>query len=224
MRIIAIICGLLRLFTFPFAMSRPPAPKKGWLAYYSGLIGTWAKRSSLPHDAEDAAQDSIEGLLRGEHAAAIDQKAYLYRAARNRLVDEIRRQSRHEVLPLHELSDDEHPLQHDPDVALRTEELTQALRAALLQRLLSFLLSATVRQYETRPIHRFLVIWAAVAAGLMTAALPVEGWTSRSVVKSCQVGRFWPVTRSTIMRIRQQAAAIARLRPNTCSNYGRATS
>lgn len=91
MRIIAIICGLLRLFTFPFAMSRPPAPKKGWLAYYSGLIGTWAKRSSLPHDTENTVQDSIEGLLRGEHAAVIDQKAHLYRAAQNHLISEIRR-------------------------------------------------------------------------------------------------------------------------------------
>lgn len=133
MRIIAIICDLLRLYTFPFAMSRPSASKKGWLAYYSGLIGTWAKKSSLPHDAEDAAQDSIEGLLRGEHAAAIDQKAYLYRAAQNHLISEIRRQSRHEALPLHELSDDEHPLQHDPDVVLRTAELMQALHAALLE-------------------------------------------------------------------------------------------
>lgn len=133
MRIIVTICDLLRLFIFPFIMSRSPAPKKGWLAYYSGLIGTWAKKSSLPHDAEDAAQDSIEGLLRGEHAAAIDQKAYLYRVAQNRLISEIRRQSRHEALPLHELSDDEHPLQHDPDVALRTAELTQALHAALLE-------------------------------------------------------------------------------------------
>ena len=70
---------------------------------------------------------------RGEHATAIDQKAYKYRSAQNHLISEIRRQSRHDALPLHELSDDEHPLQHDPDAALRTAELTQALRAALLE-------------------------------------------------------------------------------------------
>lgn len=74
-----------------------------------------------------AARDSIEGLLRGEHAAAIDQKAYLYRAAQNHLISEIRRQSRHEALPLHELSNDEHPLQHDPDAALRTAEQDRRL-------------------------------------------------------------------------------------------------
>ena len=112
-------------------MSRPPAPKKGWLPHYSGLIGAWAKRNALPQDAEDAVQDSIEGLLRGEHAAALDQKAYLYRTAQNRLVSEIRRQARYEVLPLHELNEDEHPLQPDSDVALRTAELAQALRIAL---------------------------------------------------------------------------------------------
>ncbi len=114
-------------------MSLAPVPKKSWLAHYSELIETWAKGNSLSHDAQDAAQDSIEGLLRGEHEAAIDQKAYLYRAAHNRLVSEIRRQSRQEVLPLHELMDVDHPLQHDPDVALRTAQLTQALRAALLE-------------------------------------------------------------------------------------------
>jgi len=58
----------------------------------------------------------------------------LCRAAQNRLVDEIRRQSRHEVLSLHELSDDEHPLQHDPDVALRTADLW-ALFPTFTQRL-----------------------------------------------------------------------------------------
>ncbi len=112
-------------------MSRPPVPKKGWSAFYSGLLGSWAKRNPLPQDAEDAVQDSIEGLLRGDHAAALDQKAYLYRTAHNHLVSEIRRQSRHELLPLHELSEDELPAQHDPDAALRTAELTQALQAAL---------------------------------------------------------------------------------------------
>ena len=163
MRIIAIICGLLRLFTFPFAMSRPPAPKKGWLAYYSGLIGTWAKRSSLPHDAEDAAQDSIEGLLRGEHAAAIDQKAYLYRAAQNHLISEIRRQSRHEVLPLHELTNDEHLLQHDPGMALRAMELMQAFCAALLELLLkckqAFLWNKTEWLYLGRNREQYEVLW-----------------------------------------------------------------
>lgn len=112
-------------------MSRPIAPWKGWLAHYSWLVGTWAKKNTLAHDAQDAAQDAIEGWLRGEHAAALDQKSYLYRTAHNRLVSEIRRQSRYVVLPLHELAENEHPRQHDSDEALRAAELTQALSAAL---------------------------------------------------------------------------------------------
>ena len=38
-------------------MSRSTNPLKGWLAYYSELVGSWAKRNSRPSDAEDAAQD-----------------------------------------------------------------------------------------------------------------------------------------------------------------------
>lgn len=106
-------------------------PKKGWLAHYRGLVGTWAKGNSLRPDAEDAAQDAIEGLLRGDRAAVLDQKAYLYRTARNRLVSEIRRQSRHDTRALHELAEDEHPVHSDPDMAVRTAELANALRLAL---------------------------------------------------------------------------------------------
>ena len=112
-------------------MSRRPTSKKGWLALYSGLIGSWAKRSSLPQDAEDAAQDSIEGLLRGEHSAALDQKAYLYRSAHNQLVSEIRRRARHELVPLKDLHEDEHPLQPGPESDLRMAELSQAMQQAL---------------------------------------------------------------------------------------------
>lgn len=112
-------------------MSRPPASKKGWLAHYGALIGAWAKGNSQPQDAEDAAQDAIETALRGDHTAVLDQKSYLYRTAQNRLISDIRRQSRHDVLPLHDLTEDEHPSLHDPDAALRTAELTRALHAAL---------------------------------------------------------------------------------------------
>ncbi len=112
-------------------MSRQPTSKKGWLALYSGLIGSWAKKSSVPQDAEDAAQDSIEGLLRGEHAAALDQKAYLYRSAQNQLINEIRRQARYEVLPLHDLREDEHPVQSGPDSDLRMAQLSHAMQQAL---------------------------------------------------------------------------------------------
>lgn len=112
-------------------MSSRPTSKKTWLAHYSGLIGSWAKRSSLPQDAEDAAQDSIEGLLRGEHAAALDQKAYLYRSAQNQLISEIRRQSRQELVALQDLHEDEHPVQPGPDSDLRMAQLSQALRDAL---------------------------------------------------------------------------------------------
>ena len=163
MRIIVIIGGLLRLFISSFIMSRLPAPKKGWLAYYSGLIGTWAKGNFLPHDTENAVQDSVEGLLGDEHVAAIDQKAHLYRAAQNYLTSESRRQACPEVLPLHELTNDEHLLQHDPGMALRAMELMQAFCAALLELLLkckqAFLWNKTEWLYLGRNREQYEVLW-----------------------------------------------------------------
>lgn len=76
----------------PFGpMSRSSNSLKGWLADYSELVRAWAKRNSRPCDAEDAAQDVMARMLSDGKAAAFAPKSYLYRAARNRLISEIRR-------------------------------------------------------------------------------------------------------------------------------------
>lgn len=98
----------------------------------------------------------------------------------------------------------------------RIETITAWQRGRLVFRDVSLSdMAAELSRYLTRPIHRLLVIWAAVAAIWMMAALPAERWTSRSVVKSCQVGRFWPVTRSTIMKVRQVQIPIQTLATGT---------
>ncbi len=79
-------------------MSRRHSPEYGWLAYYCGLIGSWAKGNTLQHDAEDAAQDAIASVLGQNRSGILDPKAYLYRSSLNRLRNEIRRQSRHDLL------------------------------------------------------------------------------------------------------------------------------
>ncbi|MDS1138983.1 RNA polymerase sigma factor [Pusillimonas sp. SM2304] len=114
-------------------MSRPLAPKKGWLAYYSGLIGTWAKGNSLSCEAEDAVQESVIQFLGKDPAAVLNPKAYLLRSSRNRLINEIKRRSRTELISLEELAHDDHPLLSDPETSLRAGELAQALEAALAQ-------------------------------------------------------------------------------------------
>lgn len=111
-------------------MSRFSPPEHGWLAYYRELIGTWAKGNSLRHDAEDAAHEAVAGMLGRDQAAVLDQKAYLYRASRNRLINEVRRQTRREMLSLEDLADEDHPLA-DPEAPARARELAQALERAL---------------------------------------------------------------------------------------------
>lgn len=136
MRIIVNI-GTVSILTpshFPriqFRMSHRRPTESGWLAYYRGLIGAWAKGNTLRHDAEDAAQDAIIGMLGYERAGILDAKAYLYQTSLNRLRNEVRRQSRHELLPLEDLAEDDHPLLSDPEASFRTQELIRALERAL---------------------------------------------------------------------------------------------
>ncbi|KAA0889193.1 sigma-70 family RNA polymerase sigma factor [Pusillimonas sp. ANT_WB101] len=114
-------------------MSRSPTSHKGWLTYYRGLIGTWTKRSSSPHDAEDAAHDVVVNLLQKGDAAVLDSKSYLYGASQNRLVGEFRRQRRSERISMDALAEDEQPLSDDPESAIRAAQLAEALKLALLE-------------------------------------------------------------------------------------------
>jgi len=111
-------------------MSRRPFAEKSWLAHYRELIGSWAKASTLPHDAEDAAQDAIANVLGQDHTGILNPKAYLYRTSLNRLRNEVRRQTRREQVSLEDLADEDHPFS-DPDAPARTRELVRALERAL---------------------------------------------------------------------------------------------
>ncbi len=114
-------------------MSRSPPFLKAWLAHYSGLIGTWAKRNSLPCDAEDAAQESALQFLGKGSEAVLNPKAYLMRSAHNRLINEVKRQSRANLVSLEELAEEDHPLLADPESHLHASDLAQALETALAQ-------------------------------------------------------------------------------------------
>lgn len=103
----------------------------GWLAYYRGLIGAWVKGNALKHDAEDAAQDAMVSVMGRDHTGILNRKAYLYRTSVNRLRNEVRRQSRQDLIPLEELAEDDHPLLVDPEASLRAQELARALERAL---------------------------------------------------------------------------------------------
>jgi RNA polymerase sigma-70 factor (ECF subfamily) len=55
----------------------------------------------------------------------------LYRATRNRLISEIRRQTRHDEISLEALADDDLALLYDPEANVRASELADALERAL---------------------------------------------------------------------------------------------
>jgi len=112
-------------------MSRPPAPKNGWLAHYSGLIGSWAKSRSNAHDAEDAVQDATERLLGTDTLAIRDTRAYLYRSAVNGLISRHRREHSFPALSLHELAEDAHPIVDDVESTAYAAQLSRALSESL---------------------------------------------------------------------------------------------
>lgn len=112
-------------------MSRPPASKKGWLAHYSGLIGTWAKGSANTQDAEDAVQDAAERLLGRDTLAIRDTRAYLHRSAANGLVNRYRREQAFPASALHELAEEEHPVSEDVESAAYVAQLSRVLAESL---------------------------------------------------------------------------------------------
>lgn len=112
-------------------MSTPPS-KKGWLAYYGELLGTWTRRADSRHDAEDATHDAIANLLDGRAAAVEYPRGYLHRSVHNRLIDIHRQSQVLDRVPLHELPEPDHPVVSDPDAAPRTAQLVADLKTALL--------------------------------------------------------------------------------------------
>lgn len=112
-------------------MHSRPLSVKGWLSYYTDLIGSWVKNNALKQDAEDAAQDAIMRILSDKRASIQDPKAYLFRAAQNQLVSEIRKQSRHEQTSLETLLEHEHPQASDVSSVVQTSQLLEELCEAL---------------------------------------------------------------------------------------------
>lgn len=112
-------------------MHSRPLSVKGWLSYYTDLIGSWVKNNALKQDAEDAAQDAIMRILSDKRASIQDPKAYLFRAAQNQLVSEIRKQSRHEQTSLETLLEHEHPQASDVSAVVQTSQLLEELCEAL---------------------------------------------------------------------------------------------
>lgn len=114
-------------------MSDRSAPKKPWLTFYSELIGSWARRADSRQDAEDATHDAMLHLLESNASTILNPKAYLHQSVRNRLIDQHRRTRLMDIVPLHELKEDLHPILTDPDSQVRTTQLLESLKTALAE-------------------------------------------------------------------------------------------
>lgn len=112
-------------------MPRPRSSDKGWLAHYRELIGTWTRRSNSAFDAEDATHDAIVGMLESDAAAIANPRAYLHRSAANGLIGRYRREQSVPMSPLHELSEEEHPVVDDVEAVASFAQLSQALTESL---------------------------------------------------------------------------------------------
>lgn len=112
-------------------MSRPASSRPGWLACYDELIGAWTRRSGNRHDAEDAAHDAIEQLLKADGSVAAKARGYLFQVAGHRLIDRWRRQSREQHVSLDELAEDDQPAVADPEAPLRAARLADDLARVL---------------------------------------------------------------------------------------------
>lgn len=113
------------------AMSRRRPPETGWLAYYRELLGAWTRKADSRYDAEDATHDVVVNMLEGEASVIRDRRAYLHRSVYHGLVTRHHKQVREQAIPLHELTEAEHPAQDDPESSLRAAQLSDALLEAL---------------------------------------------------------------------------------------------
>ena len=114
-------------------MSRSSSPRSGWLAYYDELVGVWSRRTGNRHDAEDAAHDAIERLLKADASVALKARGYLFQAAGHRLIDRWRRQDRAEHVPWDELDDADQLRVDDPEASLRASRLADDLANVLTE-------------------------------------------------------------------------------------------
>ncbi|MCH3728779.1 hypothetical protein LZC05_09565, partial [Campylobacter coli] len=83
------------------------------------------------HDAEDAAHDAVEHLLKADGSVAAKARGYLFQVAGHRLIDRWRRQRREQHVPLDELDEHDQPAQTDPEAPLRAARLADDLARVL---------------------------------------------------------------------------------------------
>ncbi|TFL11518.1 sigma-70 family RNA polymerase sigma factor [Pusillimonas caeni] len=112
-------------------MSRPSAPKKGWLTHYSELVAAWRGKAGMHEDSEDAMHDAVVRLLENGAATVNDPRAYLKRSVSNGVIDRHRHRAVLSTTPLHELAEGDHPVARGPEAEVFSRRLVSDLKRAL---------------------------------------------------------------------------------------------
>ncbi|CAD84729.1 MULTISPECIES: RNA polymerase sigma factor [Nitrosomonas] len=103
-----------------------------WLAHYNELIRFWTRKTGSRGDVEDATHDVITKLLESNVSTISSPRSYLHSSIRNRLTDSYRQNKILDLVPIHDLPEDSHPLQpNDPVTHTCTMQLLTALKEAL---------------------------------------------------------------------------------------------
>lgn len=132
MRIIVNIEGFVRLCFSSISMSRSPTPKKGWLARYGELVGSWARRASNQQEAEDALQDAALNMLEQDAAVLRDYDRYYFqRAVSHRAVSIYRAEQVRQAQPLDTLPEENHPVAPSSQDWYEAGEMAQIILSAL---------------------------------------------------------------------------------------------
>ncbi|MBO9327672.1 RNA polymerase subunit sigma-24 [Achromobacter sp. HZ01] len=112
----------------------PPRPPRsqGFLAYYEELLAVWTRKLGCRDAARDLAHEALVKCLETDAARVAQPRAYLHQAARNAAVDQFRKTDGQEWVALDTIA--AHPSSlGDPLAQVRTEQLSQALEAALAE-------------------------------------------------------------------------------------------
>ncbi len=114
------------------AMSPPSSRAFGLFAYYEELVGTWTRKLSNRHEAEDLTQDALLKVLENKAGPPDHPRAYLHQTARHLAIDAFRREGGREAVPLDSIAA-HHASSGDPEAALHAVQLAAALEQALAE-------------------------------------------------------------------------------------------
>ena len=130
-------------------MSRPPVPKKGWLAHYSKLVGSWARKSSNQQDAEDALQDVALKMLEQDTAVLRDHEHYYFqRAVSNRAISIYRAEQVRQTQSLDVLPEESHPTASSSHDWYEADEMARTMLSALSELPQACQIAFQLRQVE----------------------------------------------------------------------------